>query len=175
MASVKSNADQVAGWIDRVIDGFSFALPGEDQSLGRDLAGIAAQGMIDRSVPDARSPDGGTWPANEPTYASWKRKKFDADQPGILSGQMLSLESMMGEVNVSADRVEMTYGTGTTPTRARSGAALTAGQRQATDRQKAEWFTEGGRRFYGLDENIAAEVVAHAGERFGEYLDKANI
>jgi hypothetical protein len=172
MAAVKSNADQVAGWIDRTIDGFSFELPGTDQSLGRDIAGIVAEGMIERAVPGARAPDGGTWAANEARYAAMKRKRFGADQPGILSGQMLSLASMMGRVSVTADRVEMTYGTGETPTRSTSGAALTASEKSATDRQKAEWFTAGGRAFYGLDGKIAAKVIAHAGERFAEYLTK---
>jgi hypothetical protein len=172
MASVKSNADQVAAWIDRTIDGFSFELPGTDQSLGRDIAGIVAEGMIERAVPGTKAPDGGTWPRNEPKYAAWKRKKFGADQVGILTGQMLSLASMMGQVNVTADRVEMTYGTGETPTRSQSGAALTPGEKAATDRQKAEWFTAGGRAFYGLDANIAAQVITHAGERFDEYIAK---
>src|SRR4051812_11189637 len=98
-----SNIDEINAWMDDVIDGIVFTMPGVDQSLGRDLAGAVAEGIADRSVPDAKDPDGGTWDDNREPYKSWKAAKYDAYQPGILTGQMLSLESLLGETAIAAD------------------------------------------------------------------------
>src|SRR5690242_4486710 len=110
MADITSNIDDVSRDIESLIASFDFTSPGKDASLGEDLAGLIAERIIDRSVPDAKAPDGSTWAANEARYAAYKRKKFAADQPGILSGQMLSLESVKGRLTIDPDRLEMTYG-----------------------------------------------------------------
>lgn len=159
-ASVSSNLGDVALWIDSIVESIDFTMPGRDQSLGRDLAGVVAEGIVDRSVPDAVSPDGSGWAANEARYAAWKRAKFAADQPGILSGQMLSLESVKGQVKVTPDSVEMTYGTGSGASRSRTGAALSASQGAISDRDKARHFADGGREFYGMDRQIVDAVMA---------------
>lgn len=174
MAKVQSNAEQVGAWIEDLVRGFVFTRPGVDRSLGEDLAAEAARAMIDRAVPDAKGPDGSGWQANESRYAQWKRRKFDADQPGILTGQMLSLASMLGSPTIGDDRIAMTYGTGERPgTTARSGAAVPDYMRQLTDREKAEHFTSGGRAFYGLDDTVAARVIAVAERAWEQYLTRA--
>jgi hypothetical protein len=152
------------------VDSVEFTMPGQDASLGKDCAGVVAQGIIDRSVPDAVSPDGGSWAANEARYAAYKRAKFAADQPGILSGQMLSLESVKGEVKVLPDQVTMTYGTGSTPSGSRTGAALSASQSSVTDREKARHFADSGREFYGLDKDVVEAVVAEIEDAVGKML-----
>lgn len=172
MAAMESNIDEVARWIDDVVDSVNFTMPGRDASLGRDMAGVVAEGIIDRSVPDAVSPDGGTWAPNEARYAAYKRKKFAADQPGILSGQMLSLESVRGEVKVLPNSVEMTYGIGATPSRSRTGAPLSASQQATTDKDKARHFADGGREFYGLDRTIAEAVMIEVESAIADYIGR---
>lgn len=169
-----SNIDDVARWLDEVVDTIDFELPGADRSLGRDLAGVVANGIIDRSVPDALDPDANPWAPNEEHYAAWKKKEYDADQPGVLTGQMLSLQSMMGETQVTSDAVEMVYGTNTAATRARNGADPPKAKEPPTDRQKAGWFTDGGREFFGLDEEIADDCVEAMGEGIDRYLTEGN-
>lgn len=165
-----SNIDDVERWLDEMIDSINFTLPGKDQSIGRDLAGVVAEGIADRSVPDARDPDGASWAPNEEPYKSWKRKKYDADQPGILTGQMLSLESLKGETDVAPDQVTMKYGTGKPAERARNGAARPKAANPATDREKARYFTDSGRPFYALDAEIAAKCVEEAKDAITDYL-----
>lgn len=170
MADLESNIDDVDAWIGRLVDGFDFSRPGRDGALGRDLAVAAARGIQERSVPDCLAPDGSIWLANEPRYARWKRARHDADQPGVRTGQMLSQTSLLGRTTVSADEVEMRYGTGQPPGSAANGAELAEGDRKTTDVRKAGFFTESGRAFYGLDETVAAKVRETAAEALDDYL-----
>ncbi len=170
MANLESNLGDVAGWLDRLVDGFDFERPGKDQSLGRDLAGVVANGIRDRSVPDCVAPDQSIWPANERDYAAYKREKYDADQPNVRTGQMLSLRSLVGRTSVSNELVEMKYGTGEAPTSAFNGAELTKSDEETTDVDKAGYCTEAGRAFYGLDDTIAGGVVAEAAGALDDYL-----
>lgn len=169
---VDSNINEVKLWLHGIVDSFDFTRPGKDGSLGRDMAGVVAEGIIDRSVPDAVSPDGSGWAANEARYAAWKRAKFAADQPGILSGQMLSLESVRGDVKVTPTEVTMNYGIGSGASRSRTGAALSASQQATTDRDKARHFAEGGREFYGMDRQIADAVVAEVEDAIADHLGR---
>lgn len=169
---VDSNINEVKLWIEGVVESIRFDMPGRDQSLGRDMAGVVAEGIIDRSVPDAMSPDGSGWAPNEARYAAYKLRKFAADQPGILSGQMLSLESVRGDVKVTPTEVTMSYGIGSGASRSRTGAALTASQQAATDRDKARHFAESGREFYGMDRQIADAVVAEVEDAVADHLGR---
>jgi hypothetical protein len=167
---VESNAQEIERIMMELVAGFNFTVKGKDSSLGKDLAGLAAEGIVDRSVPDAIAPDGSAWPANEERYAKRKAGKYDAHQPGQRTGQMLSKESVMGETVVGADVVEMRYGTATPPTSAANGTELTQEDMDITDIEKAFFFSKE-RPFYGLDQNIADTLGAEAGEALGEYLD----
>lgn len=163
-----SNIDEVSLWLDGILDSIKFDMPGRDQSLGRDLAGVVAEGIADRSVPDAVGPDGEEWPENHEPYKSWKAKKYDAFQPNILTGQMLSLESLLGETTIGPDEVEMKYGTGKAASRARNGAAPP--KDGATDREKAVFAEEHDRPFYGLDGTIADTCIDEASRVVDDYL-----
>jgi hypothetical protein len=166
---VDSNLDDVAGWLDRLVAGFDFSVPGKDQSLGRDIAGAVVEGIQDRSVADGNDATGAAFMVNAPWYAKWKAKKYSALQPGILSGQMLSSASLMGETEVNADEIVMRYGTGDAgPDESSTGVKLKG--TQPTDKEKAEWFTAGGRPFYALDGTIRAAVVTLAGDALDEHL-----
>lgn len=165
-----SNIDDVSAWLDAIVAGIDFSIPGRDQSLGRDLAGVVAEGIADRSVPDAVGPDGGEWPENKEPYRSRKAKKYDAHQTGILTGQMLSLESLLGETTIGADEVEMRYGTGRPAERARNGARPPASRNPATDREKAGYCEDMGIEFYALDDAIADACVDETAGAVDGYL-----
>lgn len=159
-----SNIDDVERWIQEQLDKIDFTRAGVEESLGRDLAGVVAQGIVDRSRPDAMDPSGGTWADNKEPYKSRKAKKYDAYQPGVLTGQMLSLTSMLGETTITSDQVEMRYGINKPSTDSLNGQPPPKAANPPTDRQKAQWFTEGGRAFYALDQTIADKVIEAAEE-----------
>lgn len=162
-----SGDDTVCALIEAAVSTFDFTLSGEGgQSLGRDLAVRAATGIANRSA-EGRDPDGNEWAPNRPDWAEYKLERYSVDRPGELGGQMLSLVSLLGKPVMTADTIEMTYGTGEPPTRktSRSGVELQPSELIPTDFEKAEWFTAGGRRFYELDEEIELSLVALCGER----------
>lgn len=167
-----SNIDAVAADIEAIVASYDFTLPGDDQSLGRDLAGVVATGIADRSA-QGKAPNGSDWAENREPYKSRKAKRYSALLPNELTGQMLSLESLKGQTTIAADAVEMKYGTGEAATRARTGPA-DARDCVATDQQKAEWTTEGAsgppRPFYELDNAIADECQKVAGEALVKHL-----
>lgn len=159
MARVSSNSDAIADLIDALVDSIDFTTVGANGSLAEDLVDVIATGIADRSA-QGLDPDGHPWDANEDKYAAYKRKKYDVDRPGELGGQMLSLESLKGRPAISAEKVEMAYGTGEVPPpNARNGAALTDSQRAVTDRDKAGYFTDSGRRFYEFDDAIKTAAL----------------
>lgn len=175
MAKVTVNADQVGDDLEEFVASFNFLMPGQGSSLGLDVVDLVVEEIADRSVPDRKDPDDEEWAANEEKYAAYKARKYDALQPGILSGQMLSQESLRGKPEIQADAIEMTYGTGDPPAgTARNGAALTESQKRATDRQKADWFTKSGRRFYELDTTLSADVKDMLADRLDEHIKTGN-
>lgn len=171
MAKVTSNADEVAAWIQAVVDGFDFELDVQGRSLGRDLAGVAAQAMIDRAVADGKDPDGVDYRPNEPKYRARKRRDYQVDQPNVRTGQMLSLTAMVGDTTITSDRVEMVYGTGEPPRTSLSGHITDADQ-AVTDRQKGEWATDADRRFYELGAEGDDAVRGRIDEALEAYLER---
>jgi hypothetical protein len=169
MVKLQSNLGEIDAWMKQLVDSFNFQRPGKDQSLGRDIAGAIANGIRDRSVPDAMGPDGDKWDDNEESYAAEKRQKYDADQPNVRTGQMLSLQSLMGRTTVEPELVEMRYGVDEPPSSAFNGTELTEGDKAVTDIQKAEWCSVT-RPFYALDEEIKAAARAEAGEALNDHL-----
>lgn len=155
-----------------LMDGFSFQIPGKDQSLGRDLAGIAAQGIVDRSVTEQAGPNFQGWRANDPKYTARKQKEFGVDLIGVRTGQMLSLESVMGQTTVGDDEVEMKYGTNTPASRSSTGMGKLKAD-EPTDTQKAGWFTDGGREFYELGDVDAEAIYDAATKALEDYLTGA--
>lgn len=148
-----SNIDDVEAWERQLIDSFDFTRPGEDQSLGRDMAGDVAMGIIDRTVAEQRDVNGSPLKPNKDPYKTWKEVKLGVYQPLIKTGQMMSLLSVKGEVAVSPDEVVMTYGVND------------ADEDGVTDRQKAEWNSDE-RPFYAMDDKIVATLVDRASDAF---------
>ena len=170
MSEVHSNIDAVSQRIASLIDSYNFTRKGGDKSLGHDMAVAVANRIRERSVPDALSPSGDEWPANEPKYADRKRNKYDADQPNLRTGQMLSLESLLGKVTVTPEKILMQYGTGTAPSAAGNGTTLTTGDSSITDIEKA-YFCSKTRPFYALDEEAKKAAAEIAAETFARLLE----
>ena len=169
MAELTSNVAAVEAKIAGLIQSFNFTRKGEDKSLGHDMAVVVATGIQERSIPEMKAPDGDTWDPNEPKYAARKRAKYDADQPNVRTGQMLSLESLLGDVSVAPETVTMRYGTGDPPTSAANGATLTEGDKSITDIEKA-YFGSKTRPFYALDSTIEGEAVKVAKAALADHL-----
>lgn len=167
-----SNIDEIGAFLDMAVETFDFTRTGKEKSLGRDLAGVVALGIQERSIPDHLDPTGNPWAANEEKYARWKREKYEVDQPGQLTGQMLGLESLIGETRISSDSVEMIYGVDKPAEKTLNGAELPKAKEPPTDRQKAEWFTEGGREFFGLDETIAEACVKEVDQSLDAHIEE---
>lgn len=153
--------------IEALVETFDFTLPGKDVSLGRDIAVRVAIGIQVRSM-RGEGPGGALWLANAEEYARYKATNYQEYQPGVLGGQMLSLVSLIGVVEVSPASILMTHGKDEQPTRttSRSGVQLKDRELVATDRDKGEWFTEGNGRtgspprpFYAFDDEITQGVV----------------
>lgn len=175
MATVSFDADvSVADLVDAAVRTFDFTLPGRGgETLGRDLAVRAALGIQQRSA-DGEDPDGNPWKPNEEKYAKYKHDRYQVDRPGELGGQMLSLTSLLGKPEVTAENVLMVYGWNTPPPAdARNGVPLTPSERKATDREKGSYFTDGGRRFYELDDATCESMVAVAAAALETHLREA--
>jgi len=164
-----TNFDQHVAWFKDLVDDFNFKLPGRNENIGKDLAYLASQRMIDRADQEQGGPDGSIWLANEPRYAAWKAKKYNVVKVGTLTGQMLSETSMRGNIDVQEQEVTMRYGIDQPATKFKGGETYDV-ENPPTDRQKAQWFEEGGRKFYGLDDKISDELAELAGQELDEYL-----
>lgn len=171
MADVESNFLEFEAEFKGLIDGFNFTIPGKDQSLGRDLAAGAALMISDRSISEQGNAQGQPWDANERKYKAMKERKHGVYSVGVLTGQMLSLESMKGETTVEANEVVMVYGTNTEPTKFSTYGDLKPNE--PTDREKAEWFADGGREFYELSEDDANNLIIEAAEALADYLENS--
>jgi hypothetical protein len=162
---ITDNMDEIAAWLKAVVEQINMEMPGVEQSLGRDLAGVVADGIHNRTVEQKLDGAGNPLPANEAKYAARKAKDYNlgANEPALRTGQMTSLESLLGQTVVSGNAVEMQYGTGEPPKSTRSGGwarpALQAADQKVTDVEKAAWYTEKFADFYALDERIAGECV----------------
>lgn len=165
--SYKSNEDSLEADLRALIDSWDFTAPGEQQSLGRDVVGEIAAGIHDRTVAEKKDAHGEPLKPNEKRYAARKAREFQSFQPLVRSGQLLSLDSLVGRVDVTPDKITMNYGTNSAPSRV-FGPSGNLRQNEPTDRQKAEWNSEE-RPFYALDERIVDERVLPA---VAESLDK---
>ncbi len=170
------DSQEFCNLIEEAINTFDFTLPGEaGGSLGDDLVVRAATG-IHEYTSEGEGPNE-YWPANAPQYAEYKRKRYGVSVPGELGGQMLSLLSLIGKPVFGANEIEMVYGLGEPPRRStsRSGVPLRRSELVATDREKAEWFTEGGRPFYEFNETIEISLVDLCGKRLVEHIGSVGL
>ena len=167
--------DSLADLIEAAVDTFDFTLPGQaGGTLGKDLAKTAALLIGDRTRLGKQA-DGGSFRPNVPKYAKYKHDRYSVDRPGELGGQMTSQVSVLGKPEVTAASVMMIYGWNVPPTRTTSttGVSLKPSELKATDREKADWFTEGGRPFYELDDEISEILINLCAEAFGLHLAEA--
>ncbi len=172
MANATSNVDAVLADLRAIVHGFDFETVIEDKTLGEDLAGIIADGIAARSIDEERGAEQ-SWDANESKYADWKEKKYNVRKPNIRTGQMLSIESLLGGTIVTTHEVQMLYGLGEAPTRSSASDYFdpkTDGS--ITDIEKA-YFCSASRPFYELDDTIANAVFDRIGEALTQYLARA--
>jgi hypothetical protein len=148
---VASNLTRLAALLRSLPAALAFDAPGEGENLGYRLARRAFAGVRRRSIDRQVSPTGSRWAPNEPRYAASKGGRA----VGVgLTGEMLSVEQLMGEFELTPTRVRFRYG------------------KDARNRQKAAWFQQGVRArrgttgrwrqppryFYDLDPEIVRDL-----------------
>jgi hypothetical protein len=157
--------DQLCDQIEELVETFGFESAGvEGKSLADDAVHAVAE-SISEDCREGKAPDGSEWAPNKEPYRSWKAKKYGVHDPGYLTGQTLSIESLVGEVEVTNDRVTMTHGVGAVD------------EDGVTDREKGIWLTEGDekqgrepRPFYALNDDRSKAVVDVLSEGLGRHL-----
>jgi hypothetical protein len=152
---------------------FNFTRQGHQESMGKDAAGIVAQGIIDRSVNDQGGPTG-IWLANDPDYTVDKVAKYNVSLIGFRTGQMISLPSLLGKLDITPDEVLIHYGTSKAPTSSMASNYLSKGDQDVTDNQKAQYFTEKKGPFFALDDKIADEVHKYFEHELGLFIGELN-
>ena len=154
--------------------GFGFHATIEGKSLGRDVAGLTADMIAARSI-DKEAGASGTWPQNADNppgkgYRSWKSRKYNVDKPNIRTGQMLSIESLLGATTVDTHSVQMLYGTGRPPGRSAASSYFDPKTDGATTDIEKAYFCSDIRPFYELDEEISTAVFERIADCCQEYL-----
>jgi hypothetical protein len=167
VAEIESNLPEIDALLGRLTS-WDFTRPGKEGSLGQDLAALAAENIQLRGA-DGKGPGGEAWPENEKRYRARKKAHYGVDKPNIRTGQMLSRESLLGDVEVSPELVRLKYGTGQPPSRTATGAPLQDADREITDIEKA-FLNSPERPFYGLDETDAEGMTGEAGANLDDLL-----
>jgi hypothetical protein len=181
---VNSNMHQVAGWIERFIEGFNFCRPGKDQSLGRDLANTVIRGPdvgelggIMGRCAEHVDPEGNEWAPNAPDYAARKEKVYGiVDEPNRRTGQMLSELTLGAKTKVTPKEIEIRPGLDAPPSSSAAPTGYLSKQdAKTTDTDKiryAHTATEKkpAREFYAANEEDAVAVAKVAQENLNDYL-----
>lgn len=168
MPTYTSNSEQLLADLKSLATRFGFLATIEGKTLGDDIAAITADSIHARSV-DRESGTDGQWPANAPKYAAWKARKYGVDRPNIRTGQMLSLQSLLGQTAVTTHQVQMMYGTGHPATRSATGMGFDPGRDDLADVDKA-YFCSTSRPFYELDDEISDRVFDRIEKCLEDYL-----
>jgi hypothetical protein len=132
-----------------------------------------AEGIVDRSAAEQRGVEG-AFPANDSEYTARKVKLYGVDLIGFRTGQMISLPSLLGKIDVTPDSVVMTYGTDQPPTRSMSSGYISTSDQAVTDTAKAGYFTEKKGSFYAIDEEIADKVRTYFADQLGDFIKDLN-
>lgn len=173
MSEASDNIRDYFQKLERLVATFDFTRRGQGESMGKDVAGIVAEGILDRSVAEQRGVDG-TFPSNDDAYTARKVNLYNVDMIGFRTGQMISLPSLLGHVDVTPDTVLMTYGTNESPTRSMSSGYISTSDQAITDTKKAEYFTEKKGRWYAIDEQIADSVRTYFADQLGGFIRELN-
>lgn len=141
MSEYTSNIDALAAKIQEAIDSFGFrsAAPGGSGDLGEACAKAVAEDIHSSALDGQEEPDGTQFPDNEDRYAAMKAAKYGRTGRsfGFRTGQTLSVESLMGQVEASDDELTMRYGTGRIVSQSDGGSGYVAdSDRQQTDIEK---------------------------------------
>lgn len=161
--------------LNELIATFNFTRRGKDKALGIDAAHKVAQGIVDRSASEQASGTGLEFRPNSPAYTAEKRRKYHTELIGFRTGQMISIPSLLGTVDLQPFLVTMQYGTDQPPSRAFiAGASVYPEDRRVTDTQKAGWFTKKKGKFYEPDKNIEREVRDLFAGALDEFIDECN-
>ena len=146
--------DAICNKVEALVESFGFESGGiAGKSLGEDAVHAVAE-SISEDCRDGKAPDGSGWAKNAEEYAKQKARKFGVHDPGYRTGETLSIKALVGEVEITNDRVTMTHGTGAVD------------EDGASDRDKGRWLTDGDssrnrpkRPFYELNHDRAEAVV----------------
>jgi hypothetical protein len=149
--AVVSNLTRLLAMIRALPRSVAFDAPaGGGEAFGRVLARRAMEGIRDRSLLRQVDPKGKQWEPNEPRYKARKGGK----PVGELTGEMLSVDQLLGELELTPDKMTVRYG------------------KSAAVRQRARWFQQGVRSgkarrwrqkprfFYDLDAQILDNLAA---------------
>lgn len=161
----ESNVDEVYGWLDRSVSGFSL----HDSEAGINMIEKVVTGIQLRSMADQCTWAGEAWPENDPDYLEYKKRHYDSGLINYRTGQMLSQTSLLGENHIDRKSIEMRYGTGQVPDSSMNGY-MEPSDLETTDREKAEIAVLAGRSFFDLDDDIRNQVFEVFSEAFGEHL-----
>jgi hypothetical protein len=161
---ITSNIDDVDRAITGTLYRFGMTSQSKQRNLGEDLAHGVADGIEVRSDQQQRG-EVVIWPENSDNppgkgYKSRKKRLYGTDKTNYRTSQMLSHESLVGELLVDRNEVKMTYGTDRAPTTSANGY-IEERDKRVTDREKAAYAHEDGkdRDFYELDEQIVDERI----------------
>lgn len=122
---VEDNLDQVAQMLDELATLIDFTEPGANGSLGETLIDTVVGAIADRNAQEV-DPDGVSWDVNQGKYGQAKQERGLPIGVGLREGgEMVSLQQLRGEVQITADEAIVRYGTDTEA------------------RRKAQWFTNG--------------------------------
>jgi hypothetical protein len=159
--------------LEGLIATFDFTRQGQGESMDKDAAGIVAEGILDRTVNDQAGVDG-IFIANDPKYTARKRKLYNVELIGFRTGQMISLPSLLGNVDVAPDTVLITYGTGQPPSSSMSSNYISTSDKAVTDTAKAGYFTAKKGRWFAIDDPISDKVREYFSDQLGVFIRELN-
>lgn len=137
------NVDEVEQALLELIDGFGFDASVEGKAVALDVADAFALG-VNAMVGDQKILGGQPMPPLDWFYSEEKAKDYGFDIAGYRTGQMLSMVSLIGKLDISRDLLVISYGTGMPPTRGSGPTGyISEEDKEVTDTEKAGWFQEG--------------------------------
>lgn len=142
---ITSNRLEVVAGLRRFAGGFGLRRVGRYKKLGEDIADAIAQGELDRTVNDQRTPEGNLLAPLSPKYRARKLAEGYPDTILVREREMLTQKQLVGLLDIRDSEMAMTYGT------------------DQDQRDKAEWAHEGAgnrpeRPFVGLDAKIERDL-----------------
>ena len=156
---ITSNKEEVQAGVQALRDALTVRAPGRYKTLAEDVQDAVAEGVYDQTVMAQLDPDGAPLAPLAPATLVRKQRLGYPETILVATGQMLSLQEIKGELNVTGDVVEITYG------------------QTAEAREKATYAHEGSRRkpkrprrpFFAINDRLY-ETLDHL---FDEALGKA--